>query len=336
MSTDLGLLKTVFETIAPGFYNGKYSGFTIMMNKDGFVNATPLLIHRERKTKTDVNEWLSNDRTIRLINALKNAPGFTGATVVVIKTGKKCTHGTYIHPLLVSSFASWVSPELDLKIAQIANDFLVREACEERDKQIREQRIILGEKEDTITQLRREMKENFEKLHSSNKELISKNDILLTRNDELLSEIKNVNDSNEVLLNDVESLNTTVDKIANKLDIATDDRVVRPKCNGDMQIYAMFSNAKRTEYRIVRRQLRTFNVAKKNLAADGFNIEILKLEPSPNPINLHIRVKDQLSKKPGIMKINFNTIIIDNKKMTEATLLALIRAIDTEKKNIDE
>lgn len=320
-----GLLQTAFETIAPGYYKGKYGDLVIVMNKEGYVNCTVLA----KLYNKEISNWMKNDSAKNLVSELKRSLLIRSDPIIKITFGQNENRGTYMHPLLVPMFAAWLDAKFAIQISKIINDFYIKEASIENDKKLREKDVVIGEKQCRISELERKLDEGFSAIHAANKDLI-------TRNDELLAEIRQANESNEVLLCDVETLNTTVDKIANKLDIATDDRVVRPVCNKDMQLFAIFSNKLRTEYRTIRRQVRTFNIAKRNLAASGFDVEILKLEPSPNPINLQIRIKEKLGTAPGILKLNCNSIVIDGKKMTEANLLAMIRVIDTEKKILNE
>jgi hypothetical protein len=200
------------------------------------------------------------------------------------------------------------------------------------------------EKDNKIDELMRKLNhisEQNNRILSKNDELLSKNnelnnnvEILINNNEILSNDVEVLINNNEILSNDVEVLNQNVDLITEKLDIATDDRVIRPMNDKDLQMFAMYTNANRREFRTIRRQKRSFNVAKKKLQQEGFNVEVLVLEPSPNPINLQIRIKENLNKVPGIIRLSCNSIDINPNIISEQQLINHIRRIDNEKKNI--
>jgi hypothetical protein len=68
-------------------------------------------------------------------------------------------------------------------------------------------------------------------------------------------------------------LNNNIEKMAIKLNIATDDRVMGTSKN-NTQLFCVYTNAIRTSYKTIRRQKRSLKVAKDNLKKQGFDVEV--------------------------------------------------------------
>ena len=107
---------------------------------------------------------------------------------------------------------------------------------------------------------------------------------------------------------------------------------IKPISTENLQVFfALYSNINRTEYKYTIRQKQTLAIAKRNLQLAGFENEILQFEPTPNPISLRIRIRQHLAKTNGILKLHYNSIVVDKTQITEIRLMAIIREIDREK-----
>jgi hypothetical protein len=309
--------------------------------------------------------YYQNQTTKEYINSLSMSAGKSADLLIqTIKNGKNEDRGTWIHPKVAIHLAQWISADFAVQVSNIiykyaTNDLtLVQDIVEKTNKDTNTvNNIIIASNPDDLktvaimktmnreddnakelyVKLQMRVEALIKEIENKDKIIVEKDckiDELMRKVDKLLGKNDELNNNIESLSNDVEVLNQNVDKITEKLDIATDDRVVRPSNDKDLQIFAMFSNVQRSEYRTIRRQKRSMNVAKKKLVEEGFNVEILMLEPSPNPINLQIRIKEKLIKVPGIIKLSSNSITINRGIISEQQLINMIRIIDSEKKDV--
>ena len=144
-----GLEQIAFEQIKEDYWYGWYGQFNVVMMKScGWVNGTKLCKDGGKQLK----HWFENSSTRKLMNYLQtqlgqqshaNTQGFpntlgdTSAGIPTevskyIQTENKSDQdrlisGTYIHPDLVPSLASWISPEFALKACRIINDYITHE-----------------------------------------------------------------------------------------------------------------------------------------------------------------------------------------------------------------
>jgi hypothetical protein len=199
MNTDnvevLGNIGRYFDKI-------KFLGFTVIrmkqtqFNKNNFINGTKLCkdISKKIGKKKQIEDWIKLDRTLELINYVKNKNllegNFDDNTKIyyTVKGGSdKEIRGKYIHIDLVTDLCSWLSPEITFKVANIVN-------------------YINGfeKQNDEITKLIENEK---------NKEEIKKNN-----EDEKLKETENNNENNNNKINNNE-INNKIKKPKTKLDI---------------------------------------------------------------------------------------------------------------------
>lgn len=133
MNTDnvevLGNIGRYFDKI-------KFLGFTVIrmkqtqFNKNYFINGTKLCKDVSKKIgkKKQIEDWIKLDRTLELINYVKNKNllegNFDDNTKIyyTVKGGSdKEIRGKYIHLDLVTDLCSWLSPEITFKVANIVN-----------------------------------------------------------------------------------------------------------------------------------------------------------------------------------------------------------------------
>ena len=110
----------VYEKITEGYWYGMYADFKVIIKREnGYVNGTKLCTDNNKMIKN----WLRNAATKILLDKFKEMyPGVLDQ--ILIKGGKNVdVRGTYIHPLLIPSLVSWVSPEYTLHINNVINAY---------------------------------------------------------------------------------------------------------------------------------------------------------------------------------------------------------------------
>ena len=110
----------VYEKICEGYWYGMYVDFKVIIKREnGYINGTKLCTDNNKMMKN----WLRNASTKVLLDKFKEMnPGVLDQ--ILIKGGKNVdVRGTYIHPLLIPSLVSWVSPEYTLHINNVINAY---------------------------------------------------------------------------------------------------------------------------------------------------------------------------------------------------------------------
>ena len=139
------LSDIAFQEICDNYYLGQFDEFSIVIMKDSsWVNASKLC----RDGGKQLKNWLRLDHSKELMRACwHQAHGFTHPVPVThgdaaahiraavckytatsnITDNDRLICGTYCHPDLVPSIAGWISPEFQLKVNRIINNFYVNE-----------------------------------------------------------------------------------------------------------------------------------------------------------------------------------------------------------------
>ena len=110
----------VYEKVCEGYWYGMYVDFKVIIKREnGYINGTKLCTDNDKMIKN----WLRNASTKVLLDKFKVLnPGVVDQ--ILVKGGKNADiRGTYIHPLLVPSLVSWVSPEYTLHINNVINAY---------------------------------------------------------------------------------------------------------------------------------------------------------------------------------------------------------------------
>ena len=93
-------------------------------SSDGYVNATQLL--QAHKAKTGENQkiakWLETDRAKAYLDAVSKSRKILHFDLVQTKPGKG--GGSWIHPDLVSAFATWLSIDFELQVSDWVQQFM--------------------------------------------------------------------------------------------------------------------------------------------------------------------------------------------------------------------
>ncbi|HSA76206.1 MAG TPA: KilA-N domain-containing protein [Nitrosarchaeum sp.] len=310
----MSLTEIIFEYVSDEkeYARGKYGDFEVIMNKDGYVNATKLCSSEEKRFK----KWLENKSSKELINEVEKNLMARKRAINIIKIGGKIgtqISGTYVHPLLIPHIASWISPKFAVKVSQIVNEYIINEAVKEKKEKIRKQKGKIMNLEEQVALL----VVNSEKV-------IAQNDKLLTKNKKMSKKIDNLTNQNDELLekNDV---------MIDKLDDVCNDRVVRPKSKGDVHsLIIVKTTENKLMYHAIRRLRKDAdNAVSRYMSAHEDSEVVLHINYTPNAINLFSRVKDRLSEEKKI-KYKGNDIKLRG-KYTEDEFIEEMRSIHNER-----
>ncbi|AEQ32473.1 KilA-N domain-containing protein [Megavirus chiliensis] len=112
--SDNDIRNVIYEDINDKFSCGKLGDFNvIIMKKNGFVNATNLC----KNIKKEFYHWKENKNSKELINELKKFFNEENEYMITITGGKNTKiRGTYVHPILLTSIANWISPLFAIKL----------------------------------------------------------------------------------------------------------------------------------------------------------------------------------------------------------------------------
>lgn len=116
-SNDKDISNICFEDIDEKFQSVNFCGFkVILMKKNGYINATKLC---QAASCRRFSNWIRCAQTAELIKAAsKSTKISTSKLMVMIQGGKNTTiSGTYVHPILITQIALWISPEFAIKIS---------------------------------------------------------------------------------------------------------------------------------------------------------------------------------------------------------------------------
>jgi hypothetical protein len=195
---DNDIKNIIFEKINKDYSYGKYGDFSvIVMNKNGYINATKLC----NKSKKKLKQWLRNKNSLNMVNAFSKSLNINkNDLVIVIKGGKleKIT-GTYVHPDIIPHIASWASHNFAIKVSAVMKEYSIKKVKEESEK-------LLAKKDDKIDELLKENKsqsKKMDKLLENNKELLENNKILLSKTIKSEQRLKSIKKDTRELKNTV-------------------------------------------------------------------------------------------------------------------------------------
>ncbi|AQN67949.1 kila N-domain protein [Saudi moumouvirus] len=107
--------NVIFENINDEYALGKFGDLeVVMMRENGYVNATNLC----KKCGKDYKNWKRNDYSKELEQELIKRTYLPKHKLIIsIKGGSNIKiRGTYVHPILLTSIANWISPLFAVKI----------------------------------------------------------------------------------------------------------------------------------------------------------------------------------------------------------------------------
>ncbi|AVL94490.1 KilA N-domain protein [Moumouvirus australiensis] len=115
-SNESDFRNVIFENINEEYALGKFGNLeVVMMRENGFVNATNLC----KKCGKDYKNWKRNDNSKELIKEIVKRTNLSLNKILIpIKGGFNIkVRGTYVHPLLLTNIANWISPLFAIKIS---------------------------------------------------------------------------------------------------------------------------------------------------------------------------------------------------------------------------
>ncbi|ANB50970.1 putative KilA-N domain-containing protein [Powai lake megavirus] len=108
--------NVIFENINDEYALGKFGDLeVVMMRENGYVNATNLC----KKCGKDYKNWKRNDNSKELVGMLiKDINLPKHKLIISIKGGFNTKiRGTYVHPIILTNIATWISPSFSIKIS---------------------------------------------------------------------------------------------------------------------------------------------------------------------------------------------------------------------------
>jgi hypothetical protein len=167
--------------------------------------------------------------------------------------------------------------------------------------------------------------------------LISQNQELIFQNQELIEKVDDIKEQNNDLQEDLSEQNNTINNIAKKLDIATDERA--PKLNRKdkrekFMLCKYNSKLVNHQYYVIRAQTYTANKKFKDLKIAYPEMEVsIEIQYQPNSVNLFNMVKEELRNKRKVIEVKGNNIsLLGN--YTHENFLEDIKELDNSKKEV--
>lgn len=238
-------------------------------------------------------------------------------SIIKINNTINLTRGTYVHPKLIIHIAAWCNPDYALMVSDIVLEYHSKEAIEQKNR-------LLKVKDDKIDKMSKKIDtllEGNEDLKKRNIKLDKKVKLLLSKNDEIYEQNEN---------------------LYGKLDDICNDRVVRGKPGDSHMMFVIKNNDEVDEddsedtvydYTIKRVMKKSYKqiLADHNKRHPDMEI-LLRLDYSPNAINLWNRIKTELNSKIDCSGCNVNLI----GRYSERNFLKDIRNIHNKRFDTDD
>lgn len=97
------------------FYQGEFGDFQVILDHKGYINATKLVATCEKRYEN----WVRNKIADELFQACESSAGIPKNELSYLVKGGKIPEirGTYIHPMLITALAQWLSPEMGAAVS---------------------------------------------------------------------------------------------------------------------------------------------------------------------------------------------------------------------------
>ena len=90
------------------------NGITVLSREDGFINATALFKAGGKK----FNDWYRLESTTEYISFIENYTKINKDKLIeIIKNKNNSLRGTWIHPIIATNVAQWISSEFSFKVS---------------------------------------------------------------------------------------------------------------------------------------------------------------------------------------------------------------------------
>ncbi len=218
---------------------GRYGKFNIILKNDNaYVNASFLIeealkyenVIREKAmikklNKKPFNEWKDNLETKALLVSTKIKIGLSEDKLIIDLRGKKkrgeeMLQGYFIHPILVNSLATWVSPSYALEINEVINQLKIDEKLKADRKRIRELTDDCSNKDDLIYKLT----ELYNNISSENKILIENSRIAILKIDQVNEKLDQTNKKLEQTNEKLDTGISILKSLKNNIKLETKDK----------------------------------------------------------------------------------------------------------------
>lgn len=151
----------------------KYLDFEIYVIKNnGYINATHLV--NQISTKK-FRKWKKTEDAREIIKEICETEGLKEKNLtILINTGLKKFHGTYIHRLCISSIISWACPKHSLKISKMFNEYInEKEKDDKLENLLKECKQIQQRIEKNTNDIKKQNQKTFKKINK-NKKILTK------------------------------------------------------------------------------------------------------------------------------------------------------------------
>lgn len=288
------------------------------MKETGYINATKLIALSSKNKK--FNDWTRGKNTEELINELSSDTEISVSELLIPITtsSKKFTEirGTYVHPNLIPHIASRASPKFAVKVSKIINEYFIREAIDEKEKEFDKKNDKIDELNDKVDKL---LSKN-NKMDKRIKRLLSKNNDLYDQNEEILDKVYTISNDKVISTSNSKDINMFL-LIKNNDDLK--------EYNEDTILY---------EYHVLRVMKKSCKIRLINHKNRHPNMEIImKISFSPNSMNLWTRIKKRLgmgkNRKIDYDNCKFN---LHKKNYSQENLINDIKEIHNERFNYED
>jgi len=114
--------KISFKDINDDYSWARYRDFkVIIMKKNGYINATKICHGAETRNgrKKEFANWKENANANAVMEEIVGIIGIPKKKLLIPITGGRITviRGTYVHPMLMTHIAYWVSPKFAVKVS---------------------------------------------------------------------------------------------------------------------------------------------------------------------------------------------------------------------------
>lgn len=157
LDDDMIIENVRFEKINNKFIYGIYSNVKIIiMEKNGYINASRLC----KKSNKYFGDWKSDSKSKKLVKFASNELGIVNSDLMLkIKNNNNSKiNGTYVSDFLISSVSNWISPEINMKVLHILNEYKILKIKEEYTIQLRKQKEKLITQSEKIKTLSKQSK----------------------------------------------------------------------------------------------------------------------------------------------------------------------------------
>lgn len=178
---EIDIKNIVMERINNEYYRGKYGDVEVIMDNNGYMNATKLCkeINTKNNNKKEFSQWKLTSNAKELMDEVSKITGIPTAqllkTVTTSSNNLTEIRGIYAHPDLIPLIASWASAKFAVRVFKIVNEYFAKEMFDKHQN-------LIKKKDDKIDKLRNDIKL-----------LLQKNDELMDQGNEVLGYAKDTN-----------------------------------------------------------------------------------------------------------------------------------------------